>query len=238
VLAFFKYDRLLAATFLTVPPGHELEVKLAIPLPIGISFYTYDGISLLVDVFRARQSGDVRGPLGQERGFFNLSIRTLFLPDILSAADRRPHRQGEGFLSPGGRQELWRHSRVWRRRGPDCRLLPEVGGGRHLAQQTFVLQPPYCFSQPPAPLQDAVRQLTGLQQATMARRQNLELLRRNLSVMKMQLERLRARGIRVGFFEMPTDPRIYDSSPIRDLQNSGTPRNLIAPLCLLSRVSH
>lgn len=50
ILAFFKYSSLLANTFIDTKEGlgHFLTM---IPLPIGISFYTFEGISLLVDVY-------------------------------------------------------------------------------------------------------------------------------------------------------------------------------------------
>jgi alginate O-acetyltransferase complex protein AlgI len=50
VLAFFKYSPLFSRTFFSEPSsvGHFL---LMIPLPIGISFFTFEGISLVIDVF-------------------------------------------------------------------------------------------------------------------------------------------------------------------------------------------
>lgn len=54
ILAFFKYGPLLASTI-----SHEFNFKngltdliLTIPLPIGISFYTFEGISLLLDLHK------------------------------------------------------------------------------------------------------------------------------------------------------------------------------------------
>ncbi len=53
ILVFFKYGPLMARSFFA--PGQTLgDYLLAIPLPLGISFYTFQGISLLVDVFRDR----------------------------------------------------------------------------------------------------------------------------------------------------------------------------------------
>jgi alginate O-acetyltransferase complex protein AlgI len=50
LLSFFKYGTLIYSTFFSsINIG---EWILAIPLPIGISFYTFQGISLLVDVFK------------------------------------------------------------------------------------------------------------------------------------------------------------------------------------------
>lgn len=53
VLAIFKYASLLVETFLP-PSWHQpwgFDLK-TIPLPIGISFFTFQGISLVVDVYR------------------------------------------------------------------------------------------------------------------------------------------------------------------------------------------
>jgi alginate O-acetyltransferase complex protein AlgI len=52
VLAFFKYSPLIAKT-LFMPTDSVAEFLLAIPLPIGISFYTFQGISLMIDVFKS-----------------------------------------------------------------------------------------------------------------------------------------------------------------------------------------
>ena len=52
VLAFFKYSPLFARSFF--PEGSSLsEYLTSIPLPIGISFFTFQGISLVVDTFRS-----------------------------------------------------------------------------------------------------------------------------------------------------------------------------------------
>jgi len=56
LLLFFKYSPLFANTFAggaKTSIGHFL---VTIPLPIGISFFTFQGISLMVEVFRDRQA--------------------------------------------------------------------------------------------------------------------------------------------------------------------------------------
>ena len=61
ILSFFKYGRLLAQTFHL--PMHGAAISIAsIPLPIGISFYTFEGISLLVDVLRTSRLSNFNDP--------------------------------------------------------------------------------------------------------------------------------------------------------------------------------
>lgn len=52
-LAFFKYSSLISATF--IDPADSLgRFLLHIPLPIGISFFTFEGISLVIDVWKEK----------------------------------------------------------------------------------------------------------------------------------------------------------------------------------------
>lgn len=53
ILAFFKYSSLISATFLD-PADSVGNFLLHIPLPIGISFFTFEGISLLIDVWKEK----------------------------------------------------------------------------------------------------------------------------------------------------------------------------------------
>lgn len=54
VLVFFKYSPLVGVSFFDTSDGIGAFL-LSIPLPIGISFYTFQGISLMVDVYRGRK---------------------------------------------------------------------------------------------------------------------------------------------------------------------------------------
>jgi len=58
ILAFFKYTPLISHTFYKELElnGSWREFFFTIPLPIGISFYTFEGISLLIDVLRDKNS--------------------------------------------------------------------------------------------------------------------------------------------------------------------------------------
>lgn len=53
LLIFFKYSPLFGKLFFS-GSGSVGQFLVSIPLPIGISFYTFQGISLVVDVYRAK----------------------------------------------------------------------------------------------------------------------------------------------------------------------------------------
>src|SRR3954453_14523771 len=56
LLLFFKYSPLFANTFMGGGTTSLGRFLISIPLPIGISFFTFQGISLVVEVFRDRHS--------------------------------------------------------------------------------------------------------------------------------------------------------------------------------------
>ena len=53
MLAFYKYSSLIGGSFFDVSDGIGAFLVSG-PLPVGISFYTFQGISLVVDVWRGR----------------------------------------------------------------------------------------------------------------------------------------------------------------------------------------
>lgn len=57
-LLFFKYSPMFARTFLGGDHGSLGHFLMTIPLPIGISFFTFQGISLVIEVFRTRHPGE------------------------------------------------------------------------------------------------------------------------------------------------------------------------------------
>jgi alginate O-acetyltransferase complex protein AlgI len=59
MLLYYKYALMLVSTLQYVSSsvvGEMIPSSASIPLPIGISFYTFEGISLLVDTYKKRQS--------------------------------------------------------------------------------------------------------------------------------------------------------------------------------------
>jgi alginate O-acetyltransferase complex protein AlgI len=96
-LAFFKYASLFARVLL--PSSFWAEAKPfleSIPLPIGISFYTFQGISLVMDLYRA----GVQGVPGAEmekgrRGILWFHQRTWFFksffPQLISGPIVKAH---------------------------------------------------------------------------------------------------------------------------------------------------
>src|SRR3954463_3979707 len=56
LLLFFKYGPLFANSFFGGARTDLGRFLITIPLPIGISFFTFQGISLVVEVFRDRHS--------------------------------------------------------------------------------------------------------------------------------------------------------------------------------------
>ena len=56
LLALFKYGGLISSSFLDISHGVG-RLLCTLPLPLGISFYTFSGISLVVDAYRGRYDG-------------------------------------------------------------------------------------------------------------------------------------------------------------------------------------
>lgn len=64
ILCFFKYGPLLSRSFLPADGGVGAWL-VALPLPIGISFFTFQGISLVVDTYRNRDLPAYRSLIAQ-----------------------------------------------------------------------------------------------------------------------------------------------------------------------------
>jgi alginate O-acetyltransferase complex protein AlgI len=107
-LAFFKY----AGILLSIVPGvHPAAVDWAraIPLPIGISFYTFHAISLLVDVHRGTVSQETQRRLGRKgtgraASMGDLSLYIVFFPQLVAGPIIKAH----DFVNQI-REKLWRN---------------------------------------------------------------------------------------------------------------------------------
>lgn len=89
-LAFFKYAGILLGLF---PHGWIDESWLhwvrSIPLPIGISFFTFHALSLLIDVHRCQVSDETRSRLGKRglgrvSSLGDLSLYIVFFPQLVA----------------------------------------------------------------------------------------------------------------------------------------------------------
>ena len=108
LLLFFKYSRLLFESF----GGNTHELRgvggflLTIPLPIGISFFTFQGISLVVDTFRWKQKGSSIPffPRNFWHHFYNTTFFKAFFPQLIAGPIVKAHQ----FLPQIGTKYLYR----------------------------------------------------------------------------------------------------------------------------------
>ena len=90
LLGFFKYLPFLASLMPFLPPSW-VKMAASIPLPIGISFYTFHGISMIVDVARGEvtREGGALVSGGSKSGRFTKGVRDigfylLFFPQLVA----------------------------------------------------------------------------------------------------------------------------------------------------------
>ena len=90
ILAFFKYSPLIGRTLLP-ENSSAADWLVAIPLPIGISFFTFQGISLVVDTFRGqdlalpRSGAQPAGLLGK------VAFYLAFFPQLIAGPIVKAH---------------------------------------------------------------------------------------------------------------------------------------------------
>lgn len=95
LLAAFKYAGLLLATLAPLAGASPAAWLVALPLPIGISFYTFEGISLLVDTWRRRADPQAPGAYTPEANFPAHLGRTAlfvsFFPHLVAGPILKAH---------------------------------------------------------------------------------------------------------------------------------------------------
>ncbi|WP_428664748.1 MBOAT family O-acyltransferase [Runella sp.] len=91
ILIFFKYVPLVARTFLKKDQPIA-DFLVTIPLPIGISFYTFHGISLLIDVFR-NKAGEKKSivPVSFITHLKNTCFYIIFFPQLIAGPIVKAH---------------------------------------------------------------------------------------------------------------------------------------------------
>ncbi|HTI68486.1 MAG TPA: MBOAT family O-acyltransferase [Candidatus Limnocylindria bacterium] len=96
-LGFFKYARLIGQSLLPAAVWAQWEPTLGhIPLPVGISFYTFQGISLICEAWRVRSTGlpGLEAPKGvQHTLWFHLKVWFFkaFFPQLIAGPIVKAH---------------------------------------------------------------------------------------------------------------------------------------------------
>jgi alginate O-acetyltransferase complex protein AlgI len=92
ILAFFKYSPLIGTTFFNTGNGIG-NFLILIPLPIGISFFTFEGISLVIDTYKGHNESKFRNLVNPS---FIVHIRNsfffiVFFPHLVSGPILKAH---------------------------------------------------------------------------------------------------------------------------------------------------
>jgi len=96
ILCLFKYGALLILTFYGKPSSSNSvgEMLISLPLPLGISFYSFHGISLVVDVWRRKAVG-ITNVWDKEISAKNHGKKTLlylmFFPQLIAGPIVKAH---------------------------------------------------------------------------------------------------------------------------------------------------
>jgi alginate O-acetyltransferase complex protein AlgI len=94
VLLFFKYSGLFYRTLFHPAANDRVgEFLIALPLPIGISFFTFQGISLVVDAYRSARSPEPSITLDRRFGvhFVRISFFKAFFPQLVAGPIVKAH---------------------------------------------------------------------------------------------------------------------------------------------------
>lgn len=92
-LVFFKYNHLLGGLLPSLATRADpVGVLLRMPLPIGISFYVFHGISLLVDTFRKERARAVLASIAHPRDHAaNTLLYISFFPQLVAGPIIKAH---------------------------------------------------------------------------------------------------------------------------------------------------
>lgn len=91
ILIFFKYALLISTTFFSANSDIG-KFLLIIPLPIGISFFTFEGISLVVDVFKNKnKQSNLLVPASYMQHGKNVFLFIAFFPHLIAGPILKAH---------------------------------------------------------------------------------------------------------------------------------------------------
>ncbi|MGV3603206.1 MAG: MBOAT family O-acyltransferase [Dyadobacter fermentans] len=140
ILAFFKYSPLVGNTFFNAEQGIGAWL-VQIPLPVGISFFTFEGISLLVDAYRGRETTRTEGVVPPSLGThaMNTTFFVAFFPHLIAGPILKAHH----FI-PQIRQKFYRDI-PWEFcfRNLVTGYFLKMVVADQLSQQTYWIQYPY-----------------------------------------------------------------------------------------------
>lgn len=93
ILGFFKYSPLIGRTFFGADSSVG-DFLVAIPLPIGISFFTFQGISLVVDTFTGKDPSAAQAKeqnTGLKHYAANIALFIAFFPQLIAGPIVKAH---------------------------------------------------------------------------------------------------------------------------------------------------
>jgi len=92
VLAFFKYSPLIGVTFFNTENGIG-NFLITIPLPIGISFFTFEGISLVIDTYKGHTEDKFKNLVNPSfvKHVRNSFFFIVFFPHLVSGPILKAH---------------------------------------------------------------------------------------------------------------------------------------------------
>lgn len=92
ILAFFKYSPLIGVSFFS---SHSSigEFLVSIPLPVGISFFTFQGISLVVDTFKHEKANEYQSLIPRQFALhsFRTALFISFFPQLVAGPIVKAH---------------------------------------------------------------------------------------------------------------------------------------------------
>ncbi len=143
LLVFFKYAMFLAGLI----PGLATNTLATIPLPVGISFYTFQGISLVVDTYRRDFKQVQLDELasqgkGRLRSIFDLSFYISFFPQLVAG----PIVKAREFVGQIGVKYFTDVAWVYAIKSLILGYFLKTVIADHLAENTIVLTIPWITS--------------------------------------------------------------------------------------------